>query len=157
SSLNANVSVLLGNGDGTFQLLPKVHVLGLRRGMLTVSLNNNGLTDLVVTSRTLNNIFPPAPENVIVLQAQKDPLGMLSFLPLPPFSSLGNSPIKIVSADFNGDGIPDLAVAATGYVAVLLGGTDPMGNWTVQQRVQFNLTVNGFTGTPTDILVGKFG
>ncbi len=64
-------------------------------------------------------------------------------------SSVGNSPAAIVTADFNGDGIQDLAVAneTDNTVSILVG----LGNGTFQPQVAY---ATGYG--PADVAVGDF-
>jgi hypothetical protein len=155
--LTPGVSVLLGNGNGTFQAEQDIAVQGIPRQLLAVDLNNDGLTDLVFAG--VNPVISTQGLYSVLL-AQTDALGQLSFLIEGPFTTVGTA-VKIVSADFNGDGTSDVAVADTttgskfGNVTVLLD-TDLSGNWTAEQTLQIDLNENG-GGVPTDVLVGKFG
>src|SRR5262249_21006240 len=77
--------------------------------------------------------------------------------PLQPVSVGHNSssftPENVVAADFNGDGIPDLAVGdiGTGNVALFLGN----GDGSVRFASQVGIYPSG-TGNPTDLAVADF-
>ncbi len=113
------VGMLLGNGDGTFQLTRDFSMDGA--GSATASdVNADGKLDLVLTNRTSSGA-------VSVLLG--DGHGGLSTTPVTTSTGAG-SPSSLVLADFNGDGRPDAAAANLGSnnVAILLND----GNWTVQ-------------------------
>jgi len=109
---NGTVSVLIGKGDGTFK--PRVdYPVGTQPiGMVSVDLNQDGVTDLAAL-----NSFASAP-SVGVLIGNGDG----TFKPVVT-TALTSTPSGIVAGDFNGDGKPDLAViAATAKtLTVLLG------------------------------------
>jgi hypothetical protein len=115
---NPDVSVLLGNGDGTFQD-PVSYQVGTGAGAALVGdFNGDGIPDLAVLS---------AGNAVSVLRGNgdgsfQDPVSYLA----------GNTPVALVAADFNGDRALDLATAngVSGNVSVLLNrndGTGPRG------------------------------
>src|SRR5207249_9457497 len=120
------VSVLLGNGDGTFG--PKTDFLasGNRAGSVPfrvaiADLNADGRPDLVVANAGRN---PGSPTTVSVLLGNGDG----TFGPETDLTTGINSH-SVAIADLNADGRPDLAVANFGYcglysVSVLLGNGD---------------------------------
>jgi hypothetical protein len=108
------VSVLLGNGDGTFQ----DHVdYGIGNGALSIAaadFNGDGKLDLVTA-----NLFDNAAS---VLLGNGDG----TFQPNVEYATRRH-PFSLVVGDFNADGKLDLALACgngTGYVSVLLGNGD---------------------------------
>jgi hypothetical protein len=108
---NGSVSVLLGNGDGTFQ--PAVtYAVGTGPDSVAVGdFIGDGIPDLAVANYG---------GNVSVLLGNGDG----TFQPARAFPA-GSSLGSVAVADFNDDGIPDLAVAGTaGGVRVLLGNGD---------------------------------
>ena len=117
------VAVLLGSGDGTFQP-PRVVPLGSYNSPRSVAIgdfNRDGKPDLVV------NVASDSPVNVSVLLGNGDG----TFQAARTFG-VGYQPFAVAADDFNGDGMPDLAVTARGSitggfpgtVAVLLGNGD---------------------------------
>ena len=140
-----SLSVLLGNGDGTFQA-PLTSPVGTNPAQVTVGdFNGDGKLDLAVSSVANNT--------VAVLLGNGDG----TFLP-PLIAPVGANPWYFAVGDFNGDGILDLAVSDYGCpldcnsspsstVTVLLGN----GNGTF--RPAPSLTVgNG----PAGVAVGDF-
>lgn len=103
------VSVLLGNGDGTFQ--PHVdYSTGQGAVQLTVAdVNGDGNLDLAMTDLEANTISILLGNGDGTFQENQD-------------FPTGNSPYGLTAADFNGDGRMDLAVAneSDNDVSVLL-------------------------------------
>jgi len=124
------ISVLLGNGDGTFQApqtfaLPDSAYVAPASALLAVAdLDGDGNLDVVVGIGTLSE-FPPCQAcGVSVLLGNGDGTFKTQL-----FTSLASEPSSVAVADFNGDGIPDLAFSlstgvATGEMQILLGKGD---------------------------------
>ncbi len=137
AKVHRTVSVLLGNGDGTFQ--PQVQY-GTGNGAVSVAVgdfNGDGKLDIVTA-----NLHDSA---VNVLLGNGDG----SFQPSVEYGTL-QRPWSVAIGDFNGDGKLDLAVAcgnSDGRVSVLLGNGDG----------SFQASVNYAIGTsPHSIAVGDF-
>src|SRR5207245_256421 len=99
-----SVSVLLGQGDGTFQAAPDVRVgvcaLCLFARFVAVDdFNGDGVPDLAVVA----NHF------VLVFLGNRD--GTFPALPNGGAPRFFEAPSSLAVGDFNGDGVPDLAVA----------------------------------------------
>jgi hypothetical protein len=111
-----NVSVLLGNGDGSFLS---------QQGEVLISVKPatfEGRPGLVVADATGT-----------VTEFLRNSGG--SFTSLPSFTVAGGL-TSVQEADLNGDGIPDLVVAnATGTVSVLLGNGD--GSFSTEQTFHY--------------------
>ncbi len=117
ANLTGGVSVLLGNGDGTFQPA-QTFAAGIGPNSVAVGdFNGDGIPDLAVAD---GGVFGQS-SVVSVLLGNGDG----TFQPARSFA-VGSGPVWVVVGDFNGDGIPDLAVAnyASNTVSVLLGNGD---------------------------------
>jgi hypothetical protein len=126
------VSILLGNGDGTFQLT-RDFAMGSAGSATATDVNADSKLDLVVIDRA-------SAGSVIVLLG--DGKGGLAAPITGASTSTGGSPSSLVMADFNGDGRPDAAVPNLGSnsVAVLLND----GNWAVQPTLP-RITISDVT------------
>ena len=118
---DSTISILLGNGDGTFQAAVDYAVGSDPISVAVGDFNGDGKPDLVVVCNATSVLsvllgngdgtFPPAVTYVV-----------------------GTYPNAVIVGDFNGDGKPDLVVANyDGTVSVLLGNGDgtfqPMVNY----------------------------
>jgi hypothetical protein len=135
-------SVLLGNGDGTFQAA-RTFAAGISSVSLAVGdFNHDGEADLAVLNYGTNSY-------VGVLMGNGD-----GTLRNPLNYAAGPEASSVVAGDFNGDGFPDLAVAnsvppdAPNQVSILLNAAD----WSVPQASSYS--VGGF---PSSISAGTAG
>jgi hypothetical protein len=119
ASSTAVVCVLLGNGDGTFQLGATYSLQGVY-SVVVSDLNGDGKPDLVVAEQS----------NVAVMLGNGDG----TFQSPVGYDPGGFDPESVVAGDVNGDGKPDLLVAnlfvsnqdsqSDGVIGVLLGNGD---------------------------------
>jgi hypothetical protein len=119
-----NVSILLGNGQGSFGIATNFTVGTNPFAITTADLNGDGILDLATANYLGNNVS-------ILLGDGKGSFGTATNL------AVGLKPLSITTGDFNGDGKSDLAVANDGTnLSVLLGNG------------------NGSFGTATNVTAG---
>jgi hypothetical protein len=137
----SKLTVIPGNGDGTFQTGMTV-VEGEDASSVTIGdLNDDGLQDLVFGDPGSYLTYRPGAVQVILA----GPGG--AFQPLERLEA-GPGPLSLGIADFNADAIPDLTVSNNGgFLAVLPG----VGNGTFGTRTNF-----GLFGTPVGAIQGDF-
>ncbi len=139
------VSVLLGNGDGTFQAAVNYSSGGFGAVFVAVAdVNGDGKPDLVVANSCLQ--YSSACQSGQV----NSTVGVLlgngdgTFQPVVTYNVGGYAAVSVAVADVNGDGKPDLLVASScapvnglctnGAVSVLLGN----GDGTFQSAVTYS-------------------
>jgi uncharacterized repeat protein (TIGR01451 family) len=107
-----NVTILLGNGLGGFTPAATVSALRNPLGIAAGDFNGDGKIDIAFVNNGANNV------SVLLGNGA----GGFSAAPGSPFVA-GNHPESVVVADFDLDGIPDLAVAnyESNNVTLLLG------------------------------------
>ncbi|MFZ1011000.1 MAG: FG-GAP-like repeat-containing protein [Candidatus Sulfotelmatobacter sp.] len=136
---NANtVSVMLGNGDGTFQAKTDFATGSTPRGIVVGHFTSSGNLDIAVTNFASNTVSVLLGNGDGTFQAKKD-------------TAVGSGPIGIAVSDFNNDGNSDLVVTNStdpaGTVSVLFG----QGNGSFAAQVAY---VAG--STPVSVAVGDF-
>src|SRR5207248_1325674 len=138
---SATVSILLGNGDGTFQAAQSYDAGTSPQSLVVGDFNGDGHADLAVA----NDIIGAGTVSVLLgngdgtLQAAQSYDG-------------GFRPWSVAVGDFNSDGVPDLAVANNsipGTVKILLGNGDgtfrPSQDYTTGPLAQ-SVAVGDFNG-----------
>ena len=145
------VSILLGNGDGTFQPPVRYAVGPDPEAVAVGDFNGDGIPDLAVVDANA-----PLGSNgfVSILLGRGDG----TFEPAVDYA-VGAAPRPVVIGDFNGDGIPDIAVAnnASVTISVLLGrgdGTFAPAVTTRTSRLPLSLAAGDFNGDGITDLVG---
>jgi hypothetical protein len=137
-----NVGVLLGNGDGTFQEAPTYSVGQPSGSMAVGDFTGTGILDLAVTGVSLSD----GSGSVTVMLGRGD-----GTFQAGQTYGVGVNPVAVVAADFNGDGILDLAVLnhvfMGGSVSLLLGN----GDGTFQPARTYAVG-----NTPDSLAVGDF-
>ena len=99
------ISILLGNGDGTFGAAGALTAETGPNAILSADFNNDGVPDLVVTNGGSDTVSAF--------------LGLGSGTFAPPLSlPTGNAPVALAQGDVNGDGSADLAVVNQGSDSV---------------------------------------
>jgi hypothetical protein len=130
------VSVLLGNGNGTFQAAQNFRVGSYPTSVAVADVNGDGRLDVVTANFHSNSL------SVLVGN------GNGTFLTARTVR-LGSSPAAVAVADVNGDGRLDLVVAdyASNGVSVLLGN----GNGTFKSAVNFGVGLGPFSVAVADV------
>ena len=131
-----DVSILLGNGDGTFQSPVTYAVGSAPYALVTGDFTGDGRTDLAVANYRSNDVS--------ILLGNGD-----GTFQSPVTYAVGSAPYALVTGDFTGDGRTDLAVANSGSndVSILLG----KGDGTFQNQVTY--AVGSY---PTALVTGNF-
>ncbi len=106
-----NISVLLGNGDGTFKSAQNTAVGQSPDSLAVGDFNRDGKADLAVANFGTNTID--------VLLGNGD-----GTFENPVSYNVGTGPTFVVTADFDNDGRLDLAVVASSQLSILLGNGD---------------------------------
>jgi hypothetical protein len=114
-----SISVLLGNGDGTFQTQQKYPIPPNAYSVASIDLNSDGFPDLVAVGKQ-NSAGGFANAAAVLIGA-----GDGTFLS-PVTYTTGREPSILALADLNGDGQPDIITGdvADGTISVLLGNPD---------------------------------
>jgi hypothetical protein len=140
----SSMSVLLGNGDGSFQPAVTTNILnsgqatGNALSVAVGDFNGDGLPDVAL------NTAGPAGPAVEVLFGKGDG----SFQPNHRILSVGQTPFSVAVGDFDHNGALDLVTAnSSGTLSVLLGNGD--GSF----RPRIDLAVGG---APRAVAVGDF-
>jgi PKD-like domain/FG-GAP-like repeat len=130
------VVILRGSGSGTFLEPPTFPAGPTVRGVVAADFNHDGHPDVAVVNAA---VFGTGSISVLL----NDGLGSLG----PPSAlDAGPNPVALVSADFNGDGVPDLAVATDNlrvFLANGAGGFAPSLNYPIGASA---LAVGDFNG-----------
>ena len=137
-STATGVSVLLGNGNGTFQAATSYGSFLLPRMLVTADFNGDGVPDIAVDS--WNTATAPDSLASVLLGNGGGTLQN------PVNYAVGDNSFGVVTADFNGDGRADLAVANSGgnNVSILLATAPALQ----PQTINFGPLVNEMFGTP---------
>ena len=144
-----NVSILLGNSNGTFQAAVNYATGTTPQVVVTGDFNGDGKIDLAVAALGSNSVS--------ILLGNGDGT-FQTFTPVPA----GATPYALVAADFNNDGWTDLAVSnlTAGTYTILLGKGD--GTFQSAKTVSLGGSLNGiaagdFNGDgKTDLVVTSF-
>jgi hypothetical protein len=114
STKSGTLTVLLGNGDGTFQAPVNYNAQRNPWDVVLADFNGDGKLDAAVANKSSSTV------TVFLNQGSGTFAAGVSY-------TAGADPESLVAGDFNSDGKPDLAVAnpgSTGSVFVLLGNGD---------------------------------
>jgi hypothetical protein len=147
---DGTVTVLLGNGDGTFTNKSTPSVGSTPQSIMLGDFNGDGLPDVAVVNQGSNT--------VTVLLSNGDGTFTIGSTP-----AVGNHPTWLAVSDFNGDGIADLAVLnqADDTVTILQGKGD--GTFTTQSSPGAGYGPNRIVAEDlngdglADLLISDFG
>ncbi len=138
SNSNGNISLLAGNGNGTFGAPHTIAALGAGSyPIATADFNHDGIADLVVLNTTKQTVSIYLGYGNGTFEAPKTQL-------------VGNFPIDMAIGDVNGDGFPDLLFSASHNTsnAPNLGFTVMLGAGTGYLHApHFFIAVNGGAGS----------
>jgi len=129
------VSVLLGNGNGTFANRQTFSAGPNPYSVAVADVNGDGTPDLIVANNT-------SPGTVSVLLGN----GNGTFA-APQSFAVGADPRSIASADVNGDGRTDLIIGSSSFVSVLLGN----GNGTFQAQTTLAAGTHPYSVAVADV------
>ena len=129
SCQNGGVSVLLGNGDGTFQAAQSYGSGGAQADSVAIAdLDGDGIADLVVSNLCHNTDCSTGVVSSLL------GTGKGTFRSAHAFDSGGQHAYSVVAGDFDGDGNKDVVVTNADGTAVLLG----KGDGTFQTAVPYS-------------------
>ena len=120
-SAGGTVSVFLGNGAGMFPTEHDYVAGDQATGLFAMDLDGDGNLDVVIASGHPDMLIPNENSQFITAFLGKGDGTLIG----PPAFHAGNSPNAIATADFNGDGILDVASAA-GQLWIGIAGEAPV-------------------------------
>jgi hypothetical protein len=136
------VSILLGNGDGTFRP-PVLYPAGMYpNAIVAKDFTGDGVLDLAIANRDSNDVS--------ILRG--DGFGGFQPLDVIPLGDQVEGPSSIMAGDFTGDGATDLAVVgeSTGTISIIAG--DGRGGF----KPPILITLNDAFNTLTVLAAGDF-
>jgi YD repeat-containing protein len=131
-----DLSILMGNGDGTFQMQYRVPVGASPTAVGVAEVNADGRLDIVVTTSA---------NTVAVFLGNGD-----GSFQMPRSFAVGSGPSALALVDANADGVKDIATANffSRDVSVLLGTGD--GTFQTEQRFSVGLRPSSILGARID-------
>ena len=160
----SDVGILIGNGDGTFQADSIPSYVGGNgvSGLVAADLNGDGIPDLATANNVDNTVTVMLGNGDGTFQAPLDlGSGNRSAQTALTFPA-GNGPYSIQAGDFNGGGIPSLAVVDqnSNYVSLLAGsmstsatatatGISPVGSASGLDSVEADYEGDSYYSTST--------
>ena len=138
SRINASneLSILLGNGDATFQTQMRVPVGASPTAVAVADINGDNRMDLMATTSA----------NAVTVSFGNGDGGFQT----PQGYPVGSSPASLAAVDANGDGIPDIVTANlfSRDVSVLLGNGD--GTFQAERRFSVGLRPSSIVAASID-------
>ena len=138
ASFSGSVSILLGNGDGTFRGQVDYPTGAGARAIVARDFNGDGKLDLAVANQTSNTVSILLGNGDGTFQGHAD-------------YDAGSGPFSLAAGDFDGDGALDLAVVdqSTNQVAILFGAGDGTFEWFdsyATGQLPFGIVTGDFNG-----------
>ncbi len=154
NSVDNSVSIFRGAGDGTFTQFPASPFLlnntapiaetgpvAMVSGFFGNAVNQDNEMDLAIVNKSSNNVTilltsVDTSQNITLTEATGSPI------------AVGNSPVALTSGDFNGDGVPDLAIVnqADNTVSVFLGSANANGTFIIAPNSPFSVNATAPAG-----------
>ena len=133
---NNSVSVLLGNGTGSFPTHVQYAVPGNPVAIIVGDFNGDGIPDIATADQFTSQVSILLGNGDGTFQAHVE-------------YATGPGPVALATGDFNGDGVLDLAVVDgnSGQVSILLGN----GNGTFQTHVDYSVGT-----TPVGVAIADY-
>ena len=148
-SFGGFVSIMLGNGDGTFRGHVDYSVGAGSRAIVVGDFNGDGIPDIATVNESANTV------SILLGNGNGTFRNHVDY-------SVGSSPFAVTAADFNGDGVLDLAVVnqSDNTVSILSGNGDgTFQPWTLcaTGQLPFGIAAGDFNrdGNP-DLAVANF-
>jgi hypothetical protein len=142
-----NISVLLGNGDGTFRFGSNVPVGAGPYYVVVADFNGDGKADLATAGW-----FYPTPSSPVTTVSIALGIGDGTFSPYIRLTASLNAETSVVAGDFNGDGTPDLAAiygtvgnGGNNIITVYLSNGD--GTFSPPNNVTLNSPITGVSAS----------
>ena len=136
-----SVTILHGNGDGTFTLEPTSPATGnFPLQIISADFNSDGKADLAITNQ--------GDGTVTILLGN----GNGSFTAAPTLPAVNSYAEDVAVADMNGDGIPDLVVSNDKYYAETIL-PDPVTVWIGAGNGTFTAGVSPASGREPEALI----
>lgn len=121
----SSLTVLQGNGDGTFASRPRPALTAPARDLIVADLNNDGKRDIVATTHEFPRVVEPLLGN-----------GDGTFTAAPTYAEAGL--FELTDGDFDGDGNRDLAVTLTAGSSNFVRPLQGAGDGTFTAKSVFN-------------------
>jgi hypothetical protein len=140
-------AVFLGNGDGTFQPMV-VYLTGIPQAVAVADFNGDGKPDVIVG----NNDSEQGISGVTVFLGRGNGTFKKGY-----FYSVGEQPVALAAADFNGDKKPDIAIAdgLSSVVTTMLN--TGVVSFSPGTPLSFGGVTVGYTSSPLSVTLTNTG